>query len=624
MTAGEEKKLPLFREFAPVPTEQWEETIVRDLKGDNPDTLLWSTYEGITVKPFYRQEDLQELTHLGSLPGALPYVRGRKTGLNSFLNMASLSVDGDGKEGISKAAEALSQGADGIHFRLTTSQTFPVSDLIQEIPVAHTPLAFTLPGPAAAWMSSLLSQLQQNKVPVSALSGFLHHQPGQGWAEALQPTALEDLSALLDLTKEMPDFRVLAVDGEAFRNEGSTLVQEIAFTLSLAVSYLDQLTERGYQVEEVASNVQLLLAAGTDYFFEIAKLRALRLLWATVLKAYGAEAQTHLLRVHVTTSRWHQTTFDPHINLLRTTTEAMAAIIGGCDSLSVEPFDTTYQPGTPFSERLSRNIPLVLREEGYLDKAVDPAGGAYYLENLTSQLARKAWMLFQEIETMGGFAEAAKNGVIQQKIRPISRQKHRNIASGKDVFVGTNRYPNLQEVLSYDPEKLIQSKEFDGTRGAYPFEIMRMAAELHFRKKHQAPLAAIAVLGDSIELHINASFAQEFFSCANFETKVLPFETVKAAAAVLFSLPAKIIVLSCSPDTFARFGREFGPLLEKHPNRPALILASDPHVLKEEMIASGFDEFIFENCDTKEIITRIQKKLMEEAKEEPRDEKGGA
>ncbi|CAN5882933.1 hypothetical protein BH24BAC1_BH24BAC1_13960 [soil metagenome] len=321
--------------------------------------------------------------------------------------------------------------------------------------------------------------------------------------------------------------------------------------------------------------------------------RAFRLVWAAVLKAYGAESMAGLLRVH-------------------TTTEAMATLIGGCDSLSVEPFDSTFQSSGPFSERLARNIPLILKEEAYLDKIVDPAAGSFYLETLTDLLARQAWALFQEVETRGGFIEPAALEFIQGEINRVSRVKYSHIASGKEVIVGTNRFPNLQEELPFDPEQLIQSKEFDTSRGPYSFEVMRMAAELHHRKKRSRPIAAIAVLGDAIERHVNASFAREFFSCANFDTQVLSFETVPATATALLSLPAKVIVLSASSSEFAQFGKQFGPLLKNHPQRPALILASDPTVMKEEMIASGFNEFMFEGCDTKEIIARIQEKLMKE------------
>lgn len=602
----------LFSEFSPVSTSQWEETIFRDLRGANPDSLHWPTYEGITVKPFYNHDDLTGLATPQSLPAEFPYVRTRQATRNQWLNTQDIHVTTDSREAIDQAADVLQRGIDSVHFLLSDPESFRLGYLIRQIDLTKTPVSYTLPVPAGAFINTLFSQLKENRVSANALSGFVQYEARGLLAPVLDPATVKELAATLELTKHASELRCVAVNGAFFRNQGSSAVQELAFTMSVAVSYLDKLTDLGLPPETVARNLQVLLTTGTDYFFEMAKFRALRLLWAAILKAYGAQEQASHLRVHATTSRWHQTTFDPHTNLLRTTTGAMAAILGGCDSLSVEPFDSTFQTPDAFSKRLARNIPLILREESYFDKIVDPAAGSYYLESLTGQLTQRAWTLFQQVEAKGGFIEASASGFIEKEIAKVSQEKHRNIASGKDVIVGTNRYPNLHEKTTYDQEALLQSKTFDTARGAYPFEVMRMAAELHHHKRKQHPVAAIAVLGGSIERHVHASFAKEFFSCANFDTKVLPFDTVPAAATVLLAMPAKVIVLSASAQEFAQFGRQFGPLLKAHQDCPALILAADPKTMKEEMIANGFEEFIFEGCDTKEIIARIHDKLTKE------------
>jgi methylmalonyl-CoA mutase len=609
MTSGEEKKPALFTEFAPVSEEKWREVILKDLKGADPKSLHWSTDEGITVKPFYTREDLDQVSN----SNRFTFVGGGRGSRNHFLNIQPIRVTGaDGREAIDKAVRALTQGADGVHFIISDPGDFPLERLVRHLNLAQTPVSFTVLKQRDELVSALLAKVQENGTPPESLSGFVQEAAASDLPQPLEQADFARLAKLVRQTETAGGLRVVTVDGAAFRNHGSTAGQEIAFALSGAVHYLHALTEGSLPLEAVVRRLQVLLSVGPDYFFEIAKFRALRLLWAAVLRAYGAAELAPHLRVHASTSRWHQTTLDPHTNLLRATTEAMAAILGGCDSLAVEPFDSTYESPTPFAERLARNIPLLLREEAYLDQTVDPAGGSFYLESLTEQLARQAWALFQEVESLGGYGEAFRAGFVQEQISRASREKHARIATGKDVIVGTNRYPNLQEELPFDPEQLLQSREFVTTRGAYPFEVMRLAAELHHRKRKRRPLAAIAVLGASIERHVNASFAREFFACANFQTETQAFETVQTAAAALLSQPAAVIVLSSSPEDFAQFGREFGPLLRNHPHKPTLILASDPKVMKEEMIASGFEEFIFDGCDTKTIIARIQDKLMQE------------
>ncbi|RNI29549.1 methylmalonyl-CoA mutase [Rufibacter immobilis] len=596
----------LFPEFSPITPEQWNEKIRQDLKGANPADLHWQSYEGIDVAPFYTKENLPSAAR----PSLYPTLRTSPNGQNDWLNLQPVRARGKGHEAIDKAANALTRGADGIHFIIEHGVDFDVDYLLQNIAVAEVPVSYTVSTEAANFLHHLLTGLYRKDIQLSQLRGFLKCSPIL-YSESYKQLDMEHALHLLEQSLDAPNFYALTINGSHFSNKGATLVQEIAISLAIAVCYTNGLTELGLPLESIFRNMQLHLTAGTNYFFEIAKFRAVRLLWAKVVEAYGAPAQAAgALRIHASTSHWHQATLDPHTNLLRHTTELMSAIIGGADSVEAEPFDSTYKEANPFSERIARNLSIILKEEAYLNKAIDPAAGSYYIESLTQQIAEKAWALFQEIEGLGGFIPASNAGFIQNLLKETSERKFKDIASGKEVVLGTNKFPNTNEKHEYNPEQLLQSREFDNTRAAYPYEVMRLATELHFRKKQRRPLAVVVHMGNAIQEHIHASFAREFFTCSGFTTQVLRVKTVNEAQSAVRDVEAQVIVMAAPDQQFHEFAEQFAKAMRaQHKQGPALILADDPLHLKDELRDHGFDEFLFQGCDTKEIIARIQERL---------------
>ncbi|WP_299825148.1 methylmalonyl-CoA mutase family protein [uncultured Pontibacter sp.] len=602
----EEQKL--FSEFNPATAAEWEHKAQKDLRDTSLDSLTWHTYENIDVKPYYAKEDIANLPFATHLPGQFPYLRGHKTADNSWKNIQQITVSGVGRAAVDKAADALTRGADGIHFFIPKHKEFDIAYLADVIDLTKYSISYTLQEQPQLFLKNLFAELESRQVSPHNLHGFLNFDP-----VTVKSTITDEESSaiieVLNLTKDSPDFYGITVNGTSFSGIGASFTQELAYTLNAAVAYTDKLTEAGAALDDVLSNMQFQMAAGTNYFFEIAKVRALRLLWAAVVEAYQAKPElAALLRIHSVTSSWYQTTLDPYVNMLRATTEAMAAGISGCDSLTVAPFDSTFKAPDEFSERIARNVSIILKEESYLDKAIDPAAGSYYLDSLTNALATKAWKLFKDVETRGGFEAAYADGFILGSITEISRKKFRNIATGREVLVGTNKYPNPKEVIDYDPEALIQSEAFDTTRAAYPSEVMRMATELHLRKLQRRPRAVVAVIGETVQRHINATFAQEFFSCAGFETDVQQFASVEEASDKLENTTAEVVVVSSSE---AAYVREFGPRIRNHHAKPTIILADDPQHMKDEMVANGYQEFIFEDCDMTVLLDIIQRRLSE-------------
>lgn len=600
---------PLFAGFKAVSRSEWEEKIKKDLKGRDPATLLTPTPEGITIRPFYTRQDIARLPHLGDLPGQFPFIRGHKTTTNQWHYLAPVAVTGESRTDLDRARQALAGGADGIHFQLNSARQLDLEELVGQLDLTQVPIAWSIPQKAAPLLHQLLQKLKSQHRSPHGLKGFVLVHPAQ--ATDMAYAAGDELEALVEQTKEAVDLYGVTVNGEQFGHRGATAVQQIAFALSLAVYYLDQLSARGIPLTTIFRNLQVTMSTGTHYFMEIAKLRALRWLWAGMVKACEEDPLLAAsLRIHTVTSSWFHTTLDPHSNILRATTEAMSAVIGGCDSLSVPPFDSTFNPQNPFSERIARNIPLILKHEAYLDQVLDPAAGSYYLESLTRELAEKAWELFQQTEARGGFASALQAGFIQEQISRQAQEQFQAIASGEQVLVGTNKFINPREKPDFDAAALLQSRHFDTTRASYPFEVMRLAAMLHYQKKKARPKAVIATLGNDIQEHLHAAFAREFFACGGFDTETLAFDSVEAALEKLLFTDCRIIVFSGIESDYERFSRHFLQTLKNHPQRPALILAAAPQEMKQELTENGFDAYIFQNCDMAQIISRIQERLV--------------
>ncbi len=600
----------LFSEFGPVTAEQWAAKITKDLKGVTPAELVWQSYEGIDVAPFYMKDHRPAGDVFTNNPGHYPFVRTAKTQKNNWLNLQSIRAMGQGRDAIDKAADVLTKGADGIHFLLENATDFDTDYLIKQLDLAKMPVSYTVPQNNLDFLPRLLTGLRHNKKSITDLQGFILCAPHLPSAR-FQPLDAEHAQFLLEQTKDAPNFYALTINGAHFSNKGATLVQEVAFSLAIAVGHINDLASENLPVERLFQNMQFHVTAGTNFFFEIAKFRALRLLWAKVVDAFGASPEVAgNMRLHASTSRWHQTTLDPHTNLLRHTTEMMSAVMGGVNSLEVAPFDSTFQAANAFSERIARNISIILKEEAYLDQAIDPAAGSYYIEYLTKEIAQKAWTLFQDIEGRGGFTAASNSGFIHDLLKETTNQKFKDIATGDEVILGTNKYANATEQHGFDPQDLIQSKQFDSTRAAYPYEVMRFATEMHLQKKKNSPYALVVHLGNAIQEHIHATFAREFFMCSGFTTKVVKFDTPSAALAALKEINVQAIVVAAPEKEFAQFAEAFGRgMRAQNRPEPILILANDPMHLKDELRANGFDEFLFQGCDTAEIISRIQERL---------------
>ena len=431
---------PLTYPFPPLTRPEWEQRLLRELPaGQLPESLQWRpTAEPTPLAPYYTAEDAAALPYRHTQPDTFPYVRGHKSATNQWLTLEPLTARGKGHAAIDEARAALLAGADGIVFTLSAPATFDFNYLIGVIDLAKTYVGYLLPAGADAigFVRLFTKALADRNQPTFGLRGHVELAAPHGLSLP-NPAALD---ALVDFGRAAPDLFALTIDGAAFADAGAGPTLALALTLSQLVEVVSEQAARGFSAEVVVGELRCSLGLGTSYFHAIAQQRALRLLWANTLPAFAvAPHHAALLKLHCRPSRRILYGLDPDTNLLRLTTTAMAAVIGGCDSLEITPFDEATDTGaTPFGRRQARNIALLLREEALLAHTVDPAAGSYYLETLTDEMARTAWTIFQRLEAEGGYRKA--HATVAQLVAEQRDQQDTAEANGRQVRVGFNKY----------------------------------------------------------------------------------------------------------------------------------------------------------------------------------------
>lgn len=621
-----EQKKKLFAEFDPVSTQAWEELISRDLKGaDYEKKLIWNTQEGIRVKPYYRSEDLNHIQWLKAFPGEFPFVRGNKASGNSWLVRQDIRVDHIGKAN-EKALDILMKGVDALGFELDCKHTYNLSDiesLLKNIRADIAEINFSGTTQHLEHVQIIVRLVDKYNRPFEKIYGSVNYDPllrysrrGRWYQD--EEADMELAARLLKEVQKLPVYRVIGVNGHIFSNAGASIVQEMAFTLAAGSEYLTRLTNKGFFIGEVAPHMKFNLAVGSNYFMEIAKLRAYRLLWAKIVNAYGLnDARNGRMFIHAENNRWNFTLYDPFVNMLRTTTGTMSAILGGVDSFRVLPFDVPYESPTEFAERIARNQQLILKEESYLDRVADPAAGSYYIENLTASLAEEAWKLFLQLQDDGGFVAALRNGSIQKMIRESAHKRDMNLATRRDILLGTNQYPNFSENISAElpssvfeaEDKTLEQAEIETIktyRGGQAFEAMRYKTDL-FSRTARRPEAWMLTFGNIAMRKARANFACNFFACAGFTvTDNIGFAGIEEGIEAAKQHKPEIVVLCSSDEEYT--GNALA-VFEALKNDCIVVLAGFPAGLADELKAAGMEHFIHVKSNLLESLQLFQQQL---------------
>lgn len=689
-TPGGEDRLDLAADFAPPGYEDWKKEAIALLKDAPFDRKMFTpTYEGITLKPIYNADDIQGSPVPGSFPGVPPYVRGtRPCGFAaepwavapmtclpdpSVLNTALRQGLESGETAINLCL-ARHGGADGKRPPGTLSEWLCALDGCD---LSQTPVFIQSGAEAGAAAAMLAAVAEKKGLDGHRLAGCVECDPLGDLAEtgrldgslAARYDIMADLAAWAAGTS--PRLRTVAVRADRWPEAGANAVQEVAFAVATGTEYLREMTARGLGVNEAAGAIRFTFSVGPQFFLEIAKLRAARLVWSNVVLASGGGEAAARMVIHARVAGWNLSRLDPHTNILRATTEAFSAVAGGVDSLDTGLFDAPARTPGAFSRRISRNIQIILAEEARMAQVIDPAGGSWYVESLTLELAAKVWELFREIERRGGMGAALQEGYPQAETEAVFRKRVENVDRRKDTLLGVNMYPNLDEtplrdedaepweavaepctdpagpgtdavpILRGDPPPTgpdrVRAAAAAAAAGAcidslsrwfFPekgepltvtpvrprrlaegFEALRHAAGAWLEKTGRRPTVFLANLGPLTQHRARAEFAAGFFQAGGFDV-INPkgFPTPGEAAKAAVESGASVAVLCSTDDTYPEL---VPPFVEAaRASRPELIvvLAGYPEAQVDAHRKAGVDEFIHLRANCRAVLESIMKR----------------
>ena len=611
-------KEKLFTEFQAPTTQEWLDKIEVDLKGaDFQKKLVWRTNEGFNVQPFYRREDLANLKTPDALPGEFPFVRGNKKDSNEWYVRQNIKVD-DPVEANKKALDILNKGIDSIGFRFGGDMVSPsfIETLLKDIRLDIVEVSYrTCPRHAVELAEILVKYFEKQGYDKEKIVGGVGFDPIDKMLQKGKDTTpmLAQLPKLVETLKDYPNLRCVMVHSDTLNNAGAYIVQELGYALAWGNEYLQELVDAGVDVDTAAKSIKFYMGISENYFMEIAKFRAARLLWAQIVKQYEPKCDCACkMIINASTSTYNQTLFDSYVNLLRSQTEAMSAALGGVHSMVVTPFDAPYEKATDFSERIARNQQLLIKEESHFDRIVDPSAGSYYIEHLTDALAQEAWKIFLKIEDEGGFLEAVKKGIVQDDINATNVKRHGDAAKRKEFLLGTNQFPNFTEKSE---GKRAQGaaccchgdgceptfKKLETTRLAADFEELRIHTE-----ETKVPTAFMLTIGNLAMRQARAQFSCNFLACAGYKViDNLGFKTVEEGVDAALKANADIVVICSSDDEYA----EYAIPAFKYLNGRAMFVVAGAPACMDDLKAAGIENFIHVRCNVLETLKEYNQKL---------------
>jgi methylmalonyl-CoA mutase len=673
----------LLTEFPEHTYEQWHAAAEALLKGASFEQKLVSkTYEGITIQPIYRREDIAGLEHRKHFPGSDSLVRGSHAA--GFLNSGwevSQELKAPTPESLNALIhEGLNGGQSELNIFAGCGQDDCCTggariDTTADIKIAldgvvlDSVSTWWQSGPACVATAALvIAAADEMGTPAAKLRGGFENDPlGQLAAKGIsrQPLALrfDHMAALTDYAaKHAPGLRTISVNGDVWHNAGATATQELGFVIATAVAYIEEMKTRGLDPAAVLPRIRIRLAVGSDYFMEIAKIRAARWLWSKVVGAYGVESAP--VHIHASTSKWNKTSYDAHTNMLRVTAEAFAAVVAGVDSLHIGPYDEISGASDEFSRRISRNLHTILREECGLDRVIDPSGGSTYIEWLTDKIAEKSWAVFQDIENQGGMPAALEAGTVQQAVQDICKAKLQNIRRRKDRIVGANMYPDLKgkklEIRNVEcragqnipgapaPQQLdiryshtsemveqaVAAAKAGATRlslavstgfvceesgptvtalparrAAGEYEALRDASAAFAAKTGSPPAILQLNIGPSRKYRLRADWTAAFFEAAGFAVDgKRDFKNIEDAVASLTESPAAIAVITSDDTTYLETAEALAKAVKTAKPGIYLLLAGAPGENEPAWRAAGIDDFVNVRSNNYELNEQLLKK----------------
>ena len=453
-------KKQLFQEFILHTSNDWKQQVFKDLKGkDFNEKLTWVIDENIHIKSYFDTDEVHQIP--------LNYIQQSQNQrvINTWNNREIIRYKSE-KETNALIISLLGAGAESflIDFSGVFELEFEVNKLLRNIKISDTPFFFKVENASLNLVNAL-----QIIAPYHWKGGIDNDVLGRYFSTGIyEESQWETMGKILGIVQNMPSFKTLIINGNIFHNSGANVEQELAYTLASAIQVIDKISQQNISLPVIIQKLEFSISVGTNYFIEIAKIRALKFLWRKILvDGYGLnEQQIPSISIHCITSSYYNSTLSPHTNMLRATTESMSAIIGGCYALSIRAFDETYQESDQFSRRIARNISTILKEESYFDKVVDPSAGSYFIENLTFKIAESAFKLLQEIENKGGIIEAFKQNFIQNEIKKNFKKKQNELVNDEEIMIGVNKYRDITK------DNLIKNENIENQKSDLGFDLL--------------------------------------------------------------------------------------------------------------------------------------------------------
>jgi methylmalonyl-CoA mutase len=636
-------------QFTQASLEDWQEKASATLKGKPIESLYTSTYEDITLKPLYTKEDIAGVP-VSSYPGYEDFRRGielfgYQTKPWHIANRLSYDTLQQLQE---KMDAALSKGQTAAAFEVKPGLFAENQKLIAFLSEYNGRYPFAIH--AGCLQAPMLAALIQAKQSTGTIAhGFVVADPiaNASFAGGLpkeENIYFEEWSKMLEeVHEELPELKTVQVNTVSYHNAGANAFQELAIALSTGVFYIQAMVNNEWDIKKALSKMIFHFSAGANFFMEIAKFRAARLLWNKVLEAYSVDVEARRMVLSAETSKYTKTVFDPYVNMLRTGNEAFAAVLGGVQYLHTDGFDEVLGNGEKFSERIARNTQLILKSEAHLEKTADPAGGSWYVETLTNQLAEKAWELFLEIDSKGGIYETLQSGWLQGEIAKIADRREKDIFSRKTSIIGTNVYANLSEQYS-EPESwhtdlsfidqslselislfsadkpitsfikaLHQLNDFTPLkprRLAEPYEKLRFRAARMAKKNSAEPSVGLICLGELKKHKARADFIAGLLSAGGIHSvRSNGINVLEEATAFIRSQKANQFIICGDGEDYHSHGSIFVKQIKKQHPEVKLYMAGLPESEKAEWKAAGIQEFIHIRSNAYEILSGLLAEL---------------
>ncbi|MGW9170304.1 methylmalonyl-CoA mutase family protein [Streptomyces decoyicus] len=618
MTA-ESPELPLAAAFPDADREQWQRLVEGVLRKSGvteatgaaaEDALATDLQDGIRIRPLYTAEDgTAALGH----PGFPPFVRaGRPEGTSvAGWDVRQRHVHTDPRRANESVLADLENGVTSVWLTVGDGGV-PVEGLEQTLDGVYLDLAAVVLDAGADFAPAaeeFLRLYTASGAPLSEATGCLGADPlgllartGDDAKLRLQLESAARLAARC--TAEAPGIRALAVDALPYHEAGGSAAEELGISLATGVAYLRQLTEAGLGIDDACRQLEFRYAASADQFLTIAKLRAARRLWARVAEVCGASPAASAQRQHAVTSTVMMTRRDPWVNMLRTTVAGLSAGVGGADAVTVLPFDAALGMPDAFARRIARNTQSVLLEESHLSKVIDPAGGSWYVESLTDELAGAAWAWFQEIEGAGGQAASLRSGMIAGRLARTWERRTEDLARRREPITGVSEFPHLAEPpVHREPAPTPIGGGLPRVRRDDAYERLRSRSDDHLAASGARPKVFLAALGPVAAHTARVAFAANLFQAGGIETVAEPAPVDAESVAEAFARSGARIACLCSSD--AVYGEQAAAVAAALKSAGALRvhLAGKPGERREEFVAAGVDSFVFAGCDAVEVLS---------------------